>query len=1031
MLCKWARLIFAFSFLATAVNSASGQQPVSVNDHRRAALSPNESAASIELETGFEIALIANEPHVIDPVDAAFDDRGRLWVVEMRDYPYSIGESHSGCVRILSDEDGDGRYEKSIVFVDQLDMPTGLALWKDGVVVTLAGRLSWFRDTDGDSKADTEQVWIEGFSRDNEQLRANHPRLGRDGWWYIASGLRGGDVIAGPDFRKSDDQPIKLGSRDVRFDPRTGELEAITGPAQFGLCFDFAGDRIFCSNRNPAVMVRFEQEDLVGNPLAGLVPSVVDILPAGEASKVYPLINAWTTSNLHAGQFTAACGVFVHQFSGEHWSATEFAPENASRSLPSRVLVCEPTGSLIHASLFHGKVEPNKVVKRDSNVEWLASRDAWFRPVNMALSPDGGIVVVDMHRAVIEHPQWVPDELKKRVDERWGNDCGRIYRVSYPSAETKVDQILNHAWTKSLAERPLATRSDAELSQLISSDNAWLRETAWRLMLQRSSAEQFTPLSNIATDPRLSATVRIAALQMACTLSNLETEPQNASHVNQLCVRMLRVEQSNVDVTRAVLKVVKRHYANDLQVLEAIQRLASDPNCDCLADCLLAIGANRAAKPEGFTFHERLRDSLRERLQSDVHGQGELLVAAGLAFKESPHQLLELMLNCLDDGSATSLATGASELYSVAARRLMTATIAKDNAADSIVAALLARTRQSLKSTHGSAIPIALGVIGEILTKREQLPQLSAALESPDLWTDMRTIAEVHPDDSVKQQAILMLSNSPRPADREYLRELADNGALPLRLAAVRAWSKTNDVECERYLFAEFASSSPRVQQVMIELIGAKPTRIAELATRLTEGKLSAKAIGAIELKKLVARAKGDVQRQLQTALVSIENTDRAKVIADYQACLSLNGDALRGKEVFTKHCASCHRIGDVGVQVGPDISDSRTQLPNQILTNILDPNRAIDNNYFRFVALTADDQVVEGMVAEETNDTIVLRGQNNVRTVLRRAEVQELKATGVSLMPDGLEAQIDLQAMADLIAFVKNWRYMDGSIPK
>ena len=252
---------------------------------RSTALSPAESLASIEIEQGFAIKIIAHEPQVIDPVDAAFDDSGRLWVVEMRDYPYATSDSPSGCVRILSDEDLDGHFEKSVVFADRLDMPTGLALWKDGAVITLAGQVVWFRDTDGDSKSDTQQVWIEGFARENEQLRANHPRLGPDGWWYIASGLRGGNVIAGPDFRKPDDQPITLGSRDVRFNPQTKQLEAITGPAQFGLCFDSIGNRIFCSNRNPAVMVLFEQEDLVGNPLAGLIPSVVDLIPAGEQSK--------------------------------------------------------------------------------------------------------------------------------------------------------------------------------------------------------------------------------------------------------------------------------------------------------------------------------------------------------------------------------------------------------------------------------------------------------------------------------------------------------------------------------------------------------------------------------------------------------------------------------------------------------------------------------------------------------------------------------------------------------------------------
>ena len=292
--------------------------------------------------------------------------------------------------------------------------------------------------------------------------------------------------------------------------------------------------------------------------------------------------------------------------------------------------------------------------------------------------------------------------------------------------------------------------------------------------------------------------------------------------------------------------------------------------------------------------------------------------------------------------------------------------------------------------------------------------------------------AERESTPSARQRGMLLLGSSSRAEDIAYLRNTAlQTEELPIRLAALRGWARSSDAECDAYLIKECTTGSPRVQQAIVELIAGKPSRIAELAKQLSEGKLKAKAIGAIELKKLSARATGKVQQQLNATLATIENSDRAKVVASYQACLTLAADASRGKEVFTKHCASCHRVAGVGVQVGPDISDSRTQTPSQILTNILDPNRAIDNNYFRFIALTAEDQVIEGMIAEESSDAVVLRGQNDARTAIRRSELQELKATGVSLMPEGLEAQIDQQAMADLISFVKNWRYMDGSVPQ
>lgn len=1002
------------SLLTLVVMTASVQLLAQEKSPRSKALSPAESLASIELEEGFEIKVIAHEPQVIDPVDAAFDDSGRLWVVEMRDYPYPTSDSPSGSVRILSDEDLDGHFEKSVVFADRLDMPTGIALWKDGAVITLAGQVVWFRDTDGDFKSDKQQVWIEGFAKENEQLRANHPRLGPDGWWYIASGLRGGNVIAGPDFRSPDDKPITLGSRDVRFNPNTKQLEAITGPAQFGLCFDSIGNRIFCSNRNPAVMVRFEQEDLVGNPLAGLIPSVVDLIPSGEKSRVHPLVNAWTTSNLHSGQFTAACGVFYHEFNGEN---SRQIPDDFQERI--RLFACEPTGSLIHSTVFLGSLGTANAQPAPHSKDWLASRDEWFRPVNIAQAPDGGILIVDMHRAVIEHPAWVPEELKKRPDERWGNDCGRIYHISRKKSDIPLQPI------SELRSKPLRSQDNSQLVQHLAENNAWLREVSRRLLIERQAKDQFKSLSTIIRDRRTETASKVAALHLASALS--KDLPEQTRQLAELVSDLLG--QSDVPLFKiALYRVVTSHLSSDPAIDDKVLKTTSENGgISATLEALrcLAASKNRPLESEE-TFVKRVESMMPIMAETDTPLLDEFLVHFASAFKASPELVLTALLNSIEESPKSFIQ---NNVYPAAIARL---TVAVLDVRVTSIPAILKQTRRLLESDSVSHKRAALAVLSEITNRRSTLPSLESELKAAELWDNLRAIAVSESADvNLRVRAISILPKSTRTSDFELLPPLAHTKDLQLKAAALRAWASTPDRACDDFLLNELASSSPQVQQVLLELIGQKPERLAGLAEHLTSGKITAKRIGSNELKKLVARAKGETQAKLNAAFETIVNSDRAKVVTDYQTSLTMTADALRGKEVFVKHCASCHRVADVGVQVGPDISDSRTQQPTQILTNILDPNRAIDNNYFRYIALTADDQVIEGMIAEETSDSIVLRGQNNVRNTLKRADLQELKATGVSLMPEGLESQIDHQAMADLISFVKNWRYLDGSIPK
>jgi len=158
---------------------------------------------------------------------------------------------------------------------------------------------------------------------------------------------------------------------------------------------------------------------------------------------------------------------------------------------------------------------------------------------------------------------------------------------------------------------------------------------------------------------------------------------------------------------------------------------------------------------------------------------------------------------------------------------------------------------------------------------------------------------------------------------------------------------------------------------------------------------------------------------------------ERKKVLEQYQAALKVKGDPKKGQEVFRKNCATCHRLSGIGVDVGPSIADTeRTRTADALLVDILNPNAAIDANYINYQVTLKNGKVLTGLITAETAASLTLkRAENQTDTVLRQ-DVEEVRSTGTSLMPEGLEKTVSVEEMADLLGFLKNWRYLDGSVP-
>jgi putative heme-binding domain-containing protein len=223
---------------------------------------------------------------------------------------------------------------------------------------------------------------------------------------------------------------------------------------------------------------------------------------------------------------------------------------------------------------------------------------------------------------------------------------------------------------------------------------------------------------------------------------------------------------------------------------------------------------------------------------------------------------------------------------------------------------------------------------------------------------------------------------------------------------------------------------TPAVRREVIEAMLRQPDRLHVLLDELEAGRIKPSDLDATRTRQLLKHGRPEIRARARKLLQDNVPADRRQVLEQYQSALTRSGDGGRGRQVFKDQCATCHRVAAVGVDVGPDIADSRTKTPEQLLLDILNPNAAIDSNYMNYVVSTKSGKVLTGMLAAETASSITLRRAENQTEVVLRAEIEEIQSTGQSLMPEGLEKTITVDQMADLLVFLKNWRYLDGTVP-
>lgn len=467
--------------------------------------SPQESLQALHVKPGYEARLVAAEPLVQDPVFIDWDARGRMWVVEMGDYPFAPGEKtkdggvgqdkvsglQAGRVKILEDTDADGAYDKSTLFLDGLKHPTGLAFWKNGVFIANIPDIFYAEDTNEDGKCDKRETWYTGFTAGNPQHLVNGFCWGLDGWLYGANGDSGGDITCLQTGKK-----IALGTSDFRFDPRTGEFALEGGRSQYGKWRDDYGNWYGNNNsnigwhywlpfrhleRHPELAVKSLRNDLNGEKR--VFPDSPPVRRFNQGSAINTL--------------TSGC------------SPMPFRDTTLGADGENVLFICEPANNLVHREVlsYDGGTITSHRHPSDAEGEFIASEDNWFRPSMARTGPDGALYVVDMYRLVLEHPEWIPAQIAHGLDLRAGEDRGRIYAVR-PLSRPGERAETRH--TK------LAAASAAELVAAMASTNGWMRDTAQRLLIEHNDNSAVAGLKQLVQNAP-----PVVRIQAAFTLMQL------------------------------------------------------------------------------------------------------------------------------------------------------------------------------------------------------------------------------------------------------------------------------------------------------------------------------------------------------------------------------------------------------------------------------------------------------------------------------------------------------------------------------
>ena len=951
------------------------------------------------------IELVAAEPDVVSPVAIAWDADGRMFVAEMSDYPAS---PEKGRIKLLQDRDGNGHYEQVTVFADQLPFPNGTLPWTGGVLVTAAPDIWFLKDTDGDGVADERRRILTGFGQGNQQLRANGLFWGLDNWIYGANGRSEGEV-RWVDATGEKERPVSIRGHDFRFRPDTREFQPIAGRSQFGLARDDWGNRFLSWNTIPIRHEVLPQRYLDRNPYLAATESVLDILEPGDSGRVYPLTAApLTFNNESTSHFNALAGLTV------------FRGDALGEKYRGHVFVGESLRNLVHRRVLEVNGPTFLARRGEQGKEFLASSDPWFHAVNFATGPDGALYVVDFYRRFVEHPEYVQGRARHEMPWRTGAEHGRIWRVRRSGFGIA---------------RPKFNLTDASTGHLVSAlekANGWWRDTAQRLLLERRDGAA-KPLLEKAARKSTKALTRLQALYTLDGLGRLtlgmaedalkDSDPRVRESALRLSGDLLRrlPSQKQRNELEAALLSLKEDRDSRVRFQWA---LALGDLADQRKHAALARLANR-----DFTNHwhalailSSLGDSPWLFLKQLVSLHETWLhrpTTNQVIFLDQVARLIGANHTDAELGECLALIHSLPDVEWPGVRRHETETVNSPASLSpagehpftkfALLAGLaegLARSGQPLHQLLGDA-PAPNS--HQIRALNGWLPEAAKAALRPELSVPIRLAAL-----RIIVQARL---DSAPPALLQLLRP---DQPVEVQSAAVRGVGELVNPALAEIVFADWTQYATVTRRQLV----ASMLRSADGTAALVDA-LEKRAISFVELDASTRQALQKIQdtnlkKRVSELFQDLVATDRDAVIRAFQPALKTKGNQRPGAAIFAKLCLTCHRVGGQGARLGPDLSGISSRPSEALLIEILDPSRQVSPDFISYTLNTTTGKTLNGLIAAETATSVTIRRQGQPEETVLRSEINELRAEGKSLMPDGLEQGLTIQDLADLLEFLR-----------
>ncbi len=975
-------------------------------------LDPEESLATFQLAEGYKIELIASEPMISDPVAMEVDEMGNIYVVEMHGYPSDI--NGSGVIKLLRDTNGDGAPDDAVVFAAGLNLPTGIMKWKKGILVVDVPNILYFEDSNHDGQSDIKKVLITGLAVTNPQHIANTPIYGLDNWIYVAHQrivtpkvamefTDTGSNVRFVNYPNADQLARDADGRNIRFKPDTHELEILSGESQYGHTFDAWGHHFGTSNADHLFHEVIAAKYLQRNP-GLMVTETVDHIPDhGGAAEVYPI----TTNPEHqlltdVGVITSSCGVT--------WYQGGLFPD----SFNNVTFIAEPVHNLVHADRITDKGASFSAARVYQKKEFLASTDAWFRPVQFYVGPDGALYVLDYYRQIIEHPEWMSDSMNNSGALYNGSDKGRIYRIT-PTGTEKIN------WFGSIN---LSNATAKEWVQTLASKNIWWRRNAQRLLLDKKEPGTTDMLQNF-----LDST----------------TSPEGIVHA------LWTMEGLHATKGQALIKAFRNPVAgvreNAIKIAELnLQKTAS------LQNYLIDMVADSSAKVRyqllcslGSLYDSAAVTARQELLMRDIEDRwvqtAALTSSAGNEFELIQNALPVLTANetkgkTLFFQNCASI-IGLSQKTDDIKKLIRLATTNISPASAWWQSACLSGLSNSLRN---KGLPISDFNFEKQLLLSKFTNKTAASLRSASVdllrltgvqkneaWykavnSARSAVANKKAEISFRTDAMQVIAMEQNINDTSLLSPLiTPTEPEAIQQTALNSYNDLAPQQATDYITRNWANLTYEVRDAAIEILLSSPQHISSLLDAVEQKIIQPASISWPRMVSLMNNDDMPIRSRARKFLSGgIE--DRNLVYKKYEPALSMQGDAANGLSVFKRTCSSCHQVGgENGKVYGPDLASIRNRDMRFIMADILDPNRAIADRYELWTIEKINGEKLSGIISSETPAAIIIHNAAAQQIIVPRREIKIMQVAESSAMPAGLEASVSVKEMADILAFLKN----------